>query len=163
MSDKSSPDEGRSPNATFFNDDDPNIAYSRVWFYILKSQRKFFLKFSQALKDQGLGDPVWYEILYEIDQAGPDGKLMGELEPRLLLPQYGLSRHIARMEKASLLRREYISDGRRKQVLFLTDEGARRLEIVWPLYLDTLKSEMGPLLDTDEAYDLARFLLRLLP
>lgn len=162
MSEKTSSDT-KSPNAVYFGDDDPNIAYSRVWFYILKNQRKFILKFSQALKDEGLGDPVWYEILFEIDQAGPTGKLMGELEPKLLLPQYGLSRHVSRMEKANLLRREHISDGRRKQVLFLTTEGTRRLEIVWPLYLNTLKAEMGPLLNTDEAYDLARFLLRLLP
>ena len=163
MSDKSFPAEDRSPNAAFFNDDEPNIAYSRVWFYILKSQRKFFLKFSQTLKDHGLGDPSWYEILFEINLAGPDGKLMGELESKLLLPKYSLSRHVSRMEKAGLIRREYISEGRRKQVLFLTEEVDRRLDIVWPLYLGTLKTEMGPLLDTDEAYDLARFLLRLLP
>lgn len=163
MSNQETTKRNPSSNADFFGDEDPNIAYSRVWFYILKSQRKFFLKFSQTLKDHGLGDPSWYEILFEINLAGPNGKLMGELETKLLLPQYGLSRHVARMEKADLLRREYISDGRRKQVLFLTDEGTRRLGIVWPLYLDTLKSEMGPLLDTDEAYDLARFLLRLLP
>ncbi|GAA6179725.1 MarR family transcriptional regulator [Shimia sp. NS0008-38b] len=152
----------QTPNAAFFDDDDPNIAYSRVWFYVLKSQRKFFLKFSQVLKEAGLGDPVWYEILYEIDQGGEGGKLMGNLEAKLLLPQYGLSRHVSRMETAGLIRRNYITDGRRKQVLFLTDVGAARMKEVWPLYLDTLKSEMGPLLHTDEAYDLARFLLRLL-
>jgi len=163
MSNSETTQSSQSKSADFFGDDDPNIAYSRVWFYILKSQRKFFLKFSQTLKDHGLGDPSWYEILFEINLAGPDGKLMGELESKLLLPQYSLSRHVARMERAGLIRREYISDGRRKQVLFLTEEGDRRLDIVWPLYLGTLKAEMGPLLDTDEAYDLARFLLRLLP
>jgi DNA-binding MarR family transcriptional regulator len=150
-------------NADFFNDDDPNIAYSRVWFYILKSQRKFLLKFSHVLKEQGLGDPVWYEILYEIDQAGSNGRRLGELETKLLLPQYGLSRHVSRLNDAGLIRREFISEGRRKQVLFLTPQGAERLKKIWPLYLDTLKAEMGPLLDTEEAYDLARFLLRLLP
>ena len=163
MIEKSTSPKDKSPNAAYFNDDDPNIAYSRVWFYILKSQRKFFLKFSQVLKDQGLGDPAWYEILFEINMAGAEGKLMGELESKLLLPQYGLSRHVSRMEKAGLLRRAFIADGRRKQVLFLTEEGNKRLDIVWPLYLDTLKKEMGPLLDTDEAYDLARSLLRLIP
>lgn len=150
-------------NADFFGDDDPNIAYSRVWFYVLKSQRKFFLKFSHVLKEQGLGDPVWYEILYEIRLAGPSGRRMAELETKLLLPQYGLSRHVGRLDEAGLIRREFISEGRRKQILFLTDQGEDRLDKIWPLYLNTLKAEMGPLLDTDEAYDLARFLLRLLP
>lgn len=163
MSENCATPEDTPSNAAFFNDDDPNIAYSRVWFYILKSQRKFFLKFSQALKEQGLGDPVWYEILYEIRLAEPDGKLMGDLESKLLLPQYSLSRHVSRIESAGLIRRDYIADGRRKQVLFLTDLGSERLDSVWPLYLGTLKAEMGPLLDTDDAYDLARFLLRLLP
>ena len=152
-----------SENRAFFGDNDPNIAYSRVWFYVLKSQRKFYLKFTQALKREGMGDPVWYEILFEIDKAGPDGKLMGELETKLLIPQYTLSRQIARMEKDGLIRREYIADGRRKQLLFLTEHGAERQAQVWPIYLDTLKEEMGPLISTDEAYDLARFLLRLLP
>ncbi|MCP4818190.1 MAG: winged helix-turn-helix transcriptional regulator [Shimia sp.] len=160
---RSTDETHEASNAAFFGDADPNIAYSRVWFYVLKSQRKFFLKFSQALKKEGLGDPVWYEILFEVGQAGDDGKLMGELENKLLLPQYALSRHVTRMTEAGLLRRTYISDGRRKQMLFLTDLGKVRHAEIWPVYLEVLKTEMGPLLDTDEAYDLARFLLRLLP
>lgn len=150
-------------NEAFFGEESPNVAYSRVWFYLLKSQRKFLLKLSHAMKAEGLDAPVWYEVLLEIHQAGEAGKLMGEIEAALQLPQYTLSRLVARMDKAGLVRRTYIADGRRKQVLFLTPEGVARLEAVWPVYIDTLEREMGALLDTDEAYDLARSLLRLLP
>ncbi|MDA5558779.1 MarR family winged helix-turn-helix transcriptional regulator [Shimia sp. MMG029] len=150
-------------NQEFFGNEDPDIAYSRVWLYILKSQRKFYAQFAQALKKEGLGDPMWYEILFEIAQTGDKGKLMGEIEHKLMIPQYTISRQVGRMEQAGLIYREFIADGRRKQLLFLTELGAQRQEEVWPIYLETLKAEMGPLLNTDEAYDLARFLLRLLP
>lgn len=158
-----SPEPQQQTSREFFGDEDLNIAYSRVWFYVTKTQRKFYAKISHALKSEGLGDPLWYEILFEIDQAGLEGKLMGEIEPKLLVPQYTLSRQVSRMESAGLIYREYIADGRRKQILFATDLGKERLQQVWPIYLETLKTEMGALISTDEAYDIARSLLRLIP
>ncbi|MDP2579963.1 MarR family winged helix-turn-helix transcriptional regulator [Shimia thalassica] len=150
-------------NRAFFGPEDPDISYSRVWFYLLKSQRKFFPRFAQALKKVGINDPVWYEIIWELEKAGEHGKLMGELQEQLLLPQYALSRHVSRLEETGLVRREYIADGRRKQVLFLTEAGIGKHDEIWPIYLDALVKELSPLMSQDEAYDLARRMIKFLP
>ena len=150
-------------DAGFFGDEDPRVAYNRMWFNIMRVHRKFYPRITKALKAEGINDPVWYEILLDIERGGPEGRLMGTLEERLFVPQYALSRHISRMEAAGLLRREYIADGRRKQILFLTRKGAGLHQRIWPVYDQLIKDELEHFMSTDEAYAIARNLIRLLP
>lgn len=152
-----------SSDAEFFGDDDAVVSYNRVWFNIMRAHRKFHPRIAKALKASGINDPIWFEILYEVESAGPDGQPMGALEEKLFVPQYALSRHIARMEKEGLLRREYIAQGRRKQILFLTEKGTGMHEGIWPIYWDAMQAEIGPHMGTDEAYALSRLLIKLLP
>lgn len=152
-----------SPNAAFFGDDDDAIAYNRAWFNIMRAHRKFHPRIARALKSHGTNDPIWYEILLELERAGADGQPMAALEDKLFVPQYALSRHVARMEKDGLLRREFIADGRRKQILFLTDRGAGLHAKIWPTYWEAMQTEIGQHLTTEEAYALSRLLIKLLP
>ncbi|WP_371412424.1 MarR family winged helix-turn-helix transcriptional regulator [Pseudophaeobacter sp. EL27] len=129
----------------------------------MRAQRKFLPRIAKALKSCGINDPIWYEILLEVELAGPDGQPMAALEDKLFVAQYALSRHVARMEKAGLLRREFIADGRRKQILFLTEQGKGMHARIWPVYWGAMQSEIGPHMTTDEAYALSRLLIKLLP
>ncbi len=147
----------------FFNDDQEIVAYNRVWFNLMRAHRKFHPRMTKALKACGIKDPIWYEILLEIEMAGPDGQLMSALEQKLFVPQYALSRHVARMEKEGFLHRGYVTDLRRKQVLFLTEKGQGMHARIWPVYWDAIQAEIGPLMDVDDAYKLARLLIKLLP
>ncbi|MCV6584213.1 MAG: MarR family winged helix-turn-helix transcriptional regulator [Marinibacterium sp.] len=157
------PKKTQSEGARYFNDGDDVISYNRVWFNLMRAHRKFHPRIAKALKSQGINDPIWYEILLEIDRAGPGGQLMTELEDKLFVPQYALSRHVARLEKGGLIRREFIADGRRKQILFLTEHGQGVHEKIWPAYWDAMQGEIGPYLSTDDAYALTRLLIKLLP
>ena len=56
-----------------------------------------------ALKAAGLPPLAWYEVLVELERAGGCGLRPFALEEALLLPQYGLSRLLARMEAAGLV------------------------------------------------------------
>ena len=56
-----------------------------------------------ALKAAGLPPLAWYEVLVELDRAGACGVRPFALEEALQLPQYGLSRLLARMEEAGLV------------------------------------------------------------
>lgn len=155
--------EPRSEDAEFFSDYDERISYNRVWFNIMRAHRKFHPRIAKALKSCGLNDPIWYEILLEVERAGEAGQPMAQLEEKLFVPQYALSRHVARLEKEGYLRREYIADGRRKQILFLTEKGTGAYLRVWPTYVEAMQEEIGPLMSTDEAYALSRLLIKLLP
>lgn len=146
-----------------FGDDDPNTGYNRVWFNLMRVQRSSGARIARALRGHGIDDPIWYEILMELDNAAPDGMPMATLEKKLFLPQYALSRHASRMEKADLLKR-YPAAGRgRGQVLRLTEKGKDVHVSLWDAYADTILDEFGHRLTVDEAYALARLLIRLYP
>lgn len=147
----------------FFNDDDANVGFNRLWFNMMRAHRHFYPVITKALKAHGLNDPIWYEILLQIHRGGPDGKLMGEIETELFLPQYALSRHVSRLEKAGFLRREFIADGRRKQVLFLTNKGVDLHGAVWQTYHDAMQDMLADRVSSDEAYEAALTLIKLLP
>ena len=157
------PIKSPSEDALFFGDDEECVSYNRVWFNLIRAHRKFYPRITKALKTCGVKDPIWYEILLEVDRAGPDGQPMSALEDRLFVPQYALSRHVARLEKEGYLRRTYVSDMRRKQVLFLTEKGEGMHERIWPVYWDAMQDEIGPNLSVEDAYKLARLLIKLLP
>ncbi|WP_293577503.1 MarR family winged helix-turn-helix transcriptional regulator [Phaeobacter sp.] len=155
--------ESSSSNAEFFGDYDERVAYNRVWFNVMRAHRKFHPCIAKALKTSGLNDPIWYEILLEVELAGTDGQPMAELEKKLFVPQYALSRHVSRLEKEGYLRREFIADGRRKQILFLTEKGTGVHLRVWPAYVEAMQAEIAPLMSTEDAYALSRLLIKLLP
>ena len=149
--------------ASPFGEEDPKIAYNRVWFNIMRTHRKFHPIIAKALRKEGIKDPIWYEILLAVENAGADGQPMQELEENLFVPQYALSRHISRLENIGFLRREYISDGKRKQILHLTAEGEGVHSRIWPIYMEAMQQAVGPMMSTGEAYVLASHLVKLLP
>lgn len=69
-----------SEDAQFFGDEQGCISYNRVWFNLIRAHRKFYPRITKALKECGIKDPIWYEILLEVERAGPEGQLMSALE-----------------------------------------------------------------------------------
>jgi DNA-binding MarR family transcriptional regulator len=151
------------PSDPFGADADPLLGYNRAWFNLLRVQRYLVPRMSRRLRQIGLEDPVWYEILIEIEKAGADGLGMGALEKRLYLPQYALSRHAQRMEAAGLVQRRPQPGRGRSQILNLTELGTMTQKKVWPLYQAAILEELTPQLSSDDAYSLARLLIRLYP
>jgi DNA-binding MarR family transcriptional regulator len=149
--------------AAVFADDDPRIAHNRVWFNLLRIQRSMAPRIARALKAQGIDDPVWYEILVEIERAGQPGLPMAELERRLFVSQYALSRHVARLQAMGLIRREKMPGAGRAQRLYLTPVGDGLHQKVWPAYEAAIQGELSHRMSTDEAYGLCRLLIRLYP
>jgi len=144
-----------------FGDSDPRIAYNRVFFALQRIDRSLVPGIAAALRELGIGDPIWYEILLATEEAGAEGVAMQALQRRLCVPQYALSRHVARIEKAGFVRRQAIPGAGRGQRLFLT-EAAKGLQArVAKVYLARIQDALSPRLSTDEAYDLVRLLNRL--
>ena len=154
-------DDRPAPSAPQFGDADTRIAYNRAFFALLRVERSLVPDISAALRDLGIADPIWYEILFATEEAGAEGVPMLDLQRRLNVPQYALSRHVARIEKAGLIRREATPGAGRGQRLFLTEAAEGLQEKVWAVYMDRIQQAMAPRLSTDEAYDLVRLLNRL--
>ena len=148
---------------TFRADTDPKYAYNRVWFNMMRVQRSMGPRIARALREVGLEDPVWYDILMLLEQAGSDGLAMAEVEERLYLTQYALSRQAARMEKAGLIVRVPRPGRGRGQILQLTDAGIGLHSRIWDQYEAAMQAEIAPRMSTDEAYALNLLLIRLYP
>ncbi|MTH64496.1 MarR family transcriptional regulator [Paracoccus sp. DK608] len=150
-----------APRQPQFGDDTPETAYNRVFFAILRIQRSLMPEIEKQLRALGIADPIWYEILYAVEQAGAGGVQMLALQNRLAVPQYALSRHVTRMEKAGLIRREAAPGAGRGQNLLLTEKSLGLQDRIWQVYVTLIQNALGPHLTTDEAYDLVRYLNRL--
>jgi DNA-binding MarR family transcriptional regulator len=146
----------------FFNDADTSISLNRLWFNVMRVYRNLYPRISKDLKKLGVKDLIWHEILLEIERGGRNGRRMAEIEKVLYLPQYALSRHVSRLEKERFVRREYLSEGRRKHVLFLTEKGAQINADMWPIYHDAIQNELGPLISQEDAYLISYLLIGIL-
>ncbi|QDY68228.1 MarR family winged helix-turn-helix transcriptional regulator [Qingshengfaniella alkalisoli] len=151
------------PADIHFDDKDPRVAWHRVWFNLQRIQRSMGPRIARELKQAGIADPIWYEILLEVERAGETGILMSMLEKKLFLPQYALSRHISRIAEAGLVRRQSEPGQGRSQRLFLTDTGRGLHRRIWDIYGTAIRAELSHRLTTDEAYALNRVLIRLYP
>ncbi|MBR9762917.1 MAG: MarR family transcriptional regulator [Rhodobacteraceae bacterium] len=136
---------------------------NRVWFNMLRIQRSLGARIARRMRQHGIGDPIWYEILLELERAGPEGLAMAELERRLFTPQYALSRHAARIEAQGWIRSEARPGPGRSKRLRLTEAGMGMHGRIWDIYSEIIAEEIGSRLSVDEAYDLARYLIRLYP
>ena len=87
-----------------------------------------------ALKAADLPPLAWYEALVELDRAGACGVRPFTLEETLQLPQYGLSRLLARMEVAGLVLRGTCPGDGRGQIVAITDAGREMQRRMWPVY-----------------------------
>jgi DNA-binding MarR family transcriptional regulator len=104
----------------------------------------------------------WYDALLELERVGDCGLRPFELEQQLLLPQYGLSRLLQRLEVAGYVRRWRCEEDGRGQVVSITDQGREIRKSMWPVYAAALQDMLGEKLDDQQAEQLAVLLGRLL-
>jgi len=155
-----SPETQTSP---FAGDEDPRMGAKRVWFNLLRIHRSVGSRIARALRQTGVAEPIWYEVLLELERAGPDGMPMATLERNLFTQQYALSRHAARMEAEGWIASAPAAGPGRGKVLRLTEAGQGMHARVWETYRTIIAEEIGSRLTVEESYDLARLLIRLYP
>lgn len=131
-----------------------------VWTRLHRASSAVTAAVEAAFKDAGLPPLGWYDVLWEIEKA-PEGIRPLALQDRLLLPQYGLSRLVDRLEKAGYVTRQACETDGRGQVLALTPEGRAVRARMWPIYAAVLAASVEARLSREEAATLARLLARL--
>jgi len=129
-----------------------------VWTGLLRASARVQAGIEAALKAEGLPPLGTYDALWEIEKAGEAGIRPFALRPRLLLPQYGLSRLIDRLVAAGHVERRPCGDDRRGHVLHLTEAGRGIRARMWPVYARALQRTLGTRISEAEAARLARAL-----
>jgi DNA-binding MarR family transcriptional regulator len=113
------------------------------------------------LKDAGFPPLSWFDVLAELSRS-PRGALRPvELEKRMLLPQYGLSRLIDRMVDAELAVRMQCSVDKRGNFVGITEAGRDMQKKMWNAYSAAIERHVGSRLTDAEAQKLAQLLERL--
>ena len=140
---------------------EPSEAAVTAWTRLLRAQQTAMALVELALKRAGFPPLAWYDVLLELHRGPETGMRPFELERRLLLPQYGLSRLIDRIEAAGYVeRRPFDGDGR-GQIILITEQGRALRRQIWPVYADAIQQAVGDRLDDAEAKTLADLLAKL--
>lgn len=132
-----------------------------AWARLIRAQHTALTSVERALKDAALPPLTWYDVLLELRRAGDDGLRPYELERVALLPQYGLSRLLDRIEEAGYLRKLPVTEDRRGFRTVLTPAGDDLLARMWPVYAAAIEAAVGARLSTTEAAELSRLLGKL--
>ena len=138
---------------------EPGKAKSLAWIELLRAQRNALAKVERALKDADLPSLEWYDVLLELERGGP--LRQRDLQNRLLLAQYNLSRLLARMEAAGLIDRTPCPDDARCQWIAITEEGAALRKQMWPVYGAAIDRAVGSRLTESQAEELAHLLAKI--
>jgi DNA-binding MarR family transcriptional regulator len=113
------------------------------------------------LKDADLPQLGWYDVLWEVEKSSPSGLRPFELQSRLLLTQYNISRLLDRMAAAGLIRLAPSPDDGRGKIVFLTAEGRDMRCRMWPVYAQALQTGLHDRLSADEITSLAQITRKL--
>lgn len=120
-----------------------------VWVALVRAQRVALATVERALKDAQLPPLEWYDVLLELERGGP--LRPRDLQDRLLLAQYNLSRLLDRMESDGLVCRERCAEDARCQWVRATDAGKALRKRMWPVYSAAISEAVGQKLSDADA------------
>src|SRR6476661_4084157 len=123
--------------------DTPTKTVIRAWTRLLKTQRLALTSIEQTLKHAELPPLSWYDVLLELERAGPIGLRPIELERTILLAQYNLSRLVDRIERKGFVERRACKEDGRGQLIAITDEGKAIRRKMWPVYARAIEATIG--------------------
>jgi len=140
----------------------PNAATVAAWARLIRARQAVVAAVERDLKSAGFPPLEWYDILLELSRTSSGALRPFELEGRLLLAQYNLSRLIDRMKQAGYVEKFRCEQDGRGQVLRVTEAGRALRERMWPAYAAAIERHLGSRLEDGEAEALRAILGRLL-
>jgi DNA-binding MarR family transcriptional regulator len=133
-------------------------AAERAWMQLIRAHRSALCSVEKALRAADLPPLEWYDVLLELERGG---RLRPrDMQDRLLLAQYNLSRLLDRMESDGLVTRERCSDDARCQWVQATPAGKALRKRMWPVYADAIRGAVEARLTRAQAAQLADLLGR---
>jgi DNA-binding MarR family transcriptional regulator len=105
-----------------------------AWRALLGAHARVTGDVEAALKAAGLPPLAWYDVLWPLQRASPEGLRMGALAAEVTLSRTGLTRLVDRIEERGLLRRRPVPEDRRGSYVRITPAGTAMLRRMWPVY-----------------------------
>ena len=139
----------------------PNSTVISVWTRLLRAHHLALSDVERTLKAAGLPPLVWYDVLLELSRESGRGLRPFEIEREMLLPQYGLSRLLDRMERAGCVRREPCDEDGRGQLVLMTTAGKDLKKRMWPVYKAAVQKAIGDRITEREGVTLERLLAKI--
>ncbi len=139
----------------------PNETTIAVWTRLVRAHNAALNRVESDLKKAGLPPLGWYDALLELEKAGEEGLRPHELEGRLLLPQYGMSRLLARLAEAGYVEKRPCEEDGRGHVVSITKRGREVRRKSWPVYASAIQAAIGDKLPDEAPRALAALLERL--
>lgn len=139
----------------------PHETTVAAWTRILLAHRTALGGVEAALKGAGLPPLSWYDALLELRKER-SGVRLQELEARLLLPQYNVSRLADRLEAAGYAQKTADREDGRGRVLKITRDGRAMLKRMWPVYGLAIEEFVGARLTRQEAAQLSALLAKII-
>src|SRR5262245_60789936 len=132
-----------------------------AWARLLRVERKLLEAVEADLKAAGLPPLVWYDVVLELARA-PDGRLRHrDLQARVLLAKYNLSRLIDRMAGDGLVTRAPVQEDARGAYIAITESGRRLQKRMWPAYAKSIARHFAAQLEERDLAELDRVLAKL--
>ena len=127
-----------------------------AWARLVRAHAAAMGRVQAALKNAGLPPLEWYDVLLELEREGP--LRPRDLQAKLLLAQYNLSRLLDRIVEAGFVERLPCEDDGRGHVVKVTEEGRALRRRMWPVYAAAIEEAVGAKLSRDDAARLAGLL-----
>lgn len=132
-----------------------------VWTRLVRAADAARATVETALKKSGFPPLSWYDVLLELSRAPDEGLRPSELEQKLLLPQYNLSRLVDRIVRAGYAQKTVLPEDRRGHFLSITPQGRQLIGRMWPAYRSAVERHFGSNLSPPDMAMLTHLLDRL--
>jgi len=139
----------------------PSKSAVHAWALLVRKSQHVLNSVERDLKAAGLPPLPWYDALLELERAETGQLRPFELEQRMLLAQYHMSRLTARLAKAGYVERLACAEDGRGQIIRITGAGRTLLTRMWPVYAGAIRRHFADKMTDEEAAVLARMLGKL--
>ncbi|MHA7774212.1 MarR family winged helix-turn-helix transcriptional regulator [Roseibium sp. M-1] len=134
-----------------------------AWARLQRASSAVLGRVEARLKADGFPPLSWYDVLLELNRTEEKSLRPVEIEKRMLLAQYNVSRLIDRLAAAGYVEKRKSPEDGRGVVICLLPEGEALLKSMWPCYRDAVETEFSSRLGDGDAGLLWRVLGKLLP
>ncbi|MBO6519864.1 MAG: winged helix-turn-helix transcriptional regulator [Rhodospirillales bacterium] len=145
----------------FFTMTMPDETTEAAWTKLMRAQDRALSHVEAALKDAGFPPLAWYDVLLEVERAGKSGIRAIDLQQKLLLPQYGISRLLSKIEAAGYISRQLSAEDGRSQEIVITATGRQLRRRMWAVYGPAIEQAVGCKLTPSERKTLTGLLEKL--
>ena len=130
----------------------------RAWARLMRVSGKLLQDIEADLKAANLPPLGWYDVLLEVRNAEPKWLRPVDIQEKMLIQQYNISRLIERLVKDDLVERKNCDCDKRGQYIVLKPAGHELLNTMRPIYKAAIDRHFGDKLNASEIENLTKIL-----